>query len=64
MTETEYGHLELLLEKLRAEIGRYVINPCHLGELRHIGVYDSKGKLTDQVAGATVMDAVANLKDK
>ena len=64
MTETEYGHLELLLEKLRGEIGRYVINPCHLGELRHIGLYDKNGNLTDQIAGATVKDAVDSLKDK
>jgi hypothetical protein len=62
MTETEYGHLELLLEKLRGEIGRYVINPCQLGELRHIGVYNSDGKLIKQGAGPTVKDAVANLK--
>lgn len=64
MTETEYGHLELLLEKLRGKIGRYVINPCHLGELTHIGLYDSNGDLTDQIAGATVKDAVKSLKNE
>ena len=64
MTDEEFKQLDDLLEKLRGQIGRYVINPCHLGELRLIGLYDKDGNLIDQLAGATIKDAVDELTDK
>lgn len=62
MTDIEYIALESLLQKLRGELGhRYVINPNHMGELIHIGLYKANGDLIDQVGGVSVKDCVMNL---
>ena len=64
MSDIDYEHLNVLLNKLSKEIGhnRICIIPYHVSECAYIGVYGEDGKMHRQTNGFDLRDCVQKLK--